>query len=357
MTIRHLFIAATALAGASALTVPWLDDGDTVATPTLAESVASMHHSSFDELNIRNAIYYRVRALVEARDFAALNALEDEYRTTRARTASGTWKLSEFHGAVQAALPASERNHGCLFPSEPILSSWVAATPSAPTPYLASATMIIDRAWCHRGDDFATDVPPPEIQWFRANIRAAEAFLSAHKKIVGKDPEYFAIMEQIYQAQGRDRSEFQLLLDEGTSKEPYYYRLYWNAFDYNMPQWSGGYAEIADAARYAVERTRMKDGLGAYARYFWYASERPCRICLASSIDWNMMKQSMRDVAERYPDPCYLAKFAWFGCKFNDREVARHYFDALGDRDGPDAWLDKDSWDKCRAFAGLQPFS
>src|SRR5262245_20126621 len=194
------------------------------------------------ELQIRQKVFDRVKALVDARDFAALNSLELDYRTSRTRTPSGTWNLGLFHGAVHAALGVSKPEDGCELGVEPFLKAWTAADPAAPAPYIASATMLLDRAACIRGDSYASDVPEAAWKPYHDNVRAAEQLLLTHKKDVAQDPEYYLLMEDIYRSEGRGQAEFQRLLDEASAREPYYYGLYWHAYSYNMPQWAGGIA-------------------------------------------------------------------------------------------------------------------
>lgn len=302
------------------------------------------------EIRVRWQIRNRVKALVAARDFAALNALEQAYRNTRARTPSGSWKLSEFHAGLLAALPESDPGMGCAYTGEPIIKAWIAAGPNVPTPYIAAANLLVARAWCFRGEAYAGDVPAEAWAPFHENIAQAHAILTTHKPVASQDPEYYAVLEDIYRAEGREPAEFQQLMDEATAREPYYYPLYWRSYTYYQPQWQGSGEDIDAAARYAVERTRDEDGLGAYARYYWYASSCGCRDWV-DAIDWEMMKLSMQDIAKRYPDAWNLASFAKFGCMFRDAEVARTYFDALGDDEGKAPWDDEGLWRSCRNLA------
>ena len=345
-------LCALALLLVPASTLAFLKAQDPPAAIAAPSRVSDTALAKSGELRVRQGIHDRVKALVDAQDFVALNQIEQEYQRTRARTPSGVWKLGEYHGGVKAALAKADGKSGCAFASNELLKAWTAATPSAPAPYLATATMLLDRAWCFRGEGFAATVSTDAWKPFHENMRAAEKILLAHKEVAAQDPEFYLLMEDIYRAEGRDRPEFQKLLDEAAAKEPYYYGLYGHAYYYNQPQWSGSTEAIEAAARYAVERTRKQDGLGAYARYYWSASAGNC-ICWAEAIDLETMKLAMRDVAQRHPDPWNLANFAKFGCEFNDREVARHYFDALGQNDGSVAWSDTISWQKCRSFAGL----
>jgi hypothetical protein len=299
----------------------------------------------------RQAIYDRVKRLVDARDFAALNSIGREYRSSRARTPSGIWKLEMFHGAVHAALPEATGVDGCAFSAETVLDDWMRADRSAPAPYIAAATMLLDRAWCFRGDDYGRNVSADAWEPYHENVDRAAELLAAHQDVASADPAYYSVMEDVYRAQGRSKADLEKLLDEASKREPYFYGHYFHAYLNYMPQWGGGPEEIEHGARFAVEKTGQQDGMGAYARYYWYASEAGCA-CWAEAIDWETMKLGMRDIAERYPDAWNLAHFARFGCTLNDRETARTYFKMLGAADVSEAWDSAESYRRCRAFAG-----
>ena len=319
--------------------------------PSAAASVEARDDGKITEMKARAIIYERVKVLVAARDFAGLDAIEHDYRTSRSRTGSGSWKLAEFHIGVELALPRAKREIGCPFAAEPFLNDWARADPAAPAPYIAKATMLVNRAWCFRGDGYASEVPENVWQLFRDDIDQAEALLTEHKAVAAIDPEYYAVMEIIFRAQSRSDGAFHALVDEATKREPYYYPIYWHTYTHAMPQWGGSSAAIERAARYEVSRTRKADGLGAYARFYWFAIVQDCD-CWTDAIDLPTMKLGMRDLADRYPDPWNLAHFARFACMFNDRETARTYFDKLGKEDVVEAWDSPESYQQCRAFAG-----
>lgn len=320
------------------------------ASPVLTRQAEISHQRKMAEWDMRWSIYDQVHVMLAKRDYAGLNAMEREFRTSRATTPSGIWKLEEFHDAVEAYLPTADSKDGCPYLAGEYLEEWLRTDPTSPAPYIAQATKLLDQAWCFRGDGFASQVAEDAWRPFHENIDAAYAVLMEHKRVASVDPGYYAVMIDIYRAQNR-KSELSALLDEATDREPYYYPIYANAYFSYMPQWGGSTAEIDELARYAVARTQKRDGLGAYARYYWYASSDNCD-CWTDAINWETMKLAMRDVATRYPDAWNLANFARFGCMFNDRETARSYFDKLGAVDVSIAWPDVESYRRCRAFAG-----
>jgi len=306
------------------------------------------------ELQIRQEIFDRVHTLVQARDFPGLAAMERQYLTARERTPSGSWKLQEFYLGLERALPPPAREVGnCQIPAGMFIDDWTKAAPNSPAPFIVRANMLVQSAWCVRGDGYAAEVAEDAWQPFHEGIEKAETTLTTHKRVASADPEYYAVMEDVYRSEGREPDEFQKLLDEATAKEPTYYGLYWNAYTYYQPQWFGSSADVDALARYAIKRTRSLDGTGAYARFYWHASGLSCG-CWLEAIDWPTMKAAMRDVAQHYPDPWNYANFARLSCQFADKDETKKYFAALKDDDGSAAWWgDKDAWQKCRTLAGM----
>jgi hypothetical protein len=357
MRTRYLLIALGALIVGSATTTAAVSNH----SASLAASKSDVSRirpaqraaGSPSEEAIRLQIGEQVHALFLDYKFQQLDAMEQSYRTSGERTPGGLPKLAQFHGWLQYTLPRAETNDGCAFAAGPILDMWQKKSPDSPSVYIARAASLVARAWCFRGDGYAAAVNDDAWAPFHENIAAAEQVLAEHRALVSKDPEYYVVMEDIYKAEGRDRAEFQSLLNEAAAAAPDYYPIYWGAYYYNQPQWYGSYEDIDAAARFAVEHTRAKEGLSVYARYYWHASEDNCS-CWTKAVDWPTMKKGMRAIADRYPEPWNLANFAKLACKMNDGPTAKAYFQALGKFDGSEAWAgDTAGWQQCRTLAGL----
>lgn len=304
------------------------------------------------ELGERWKIVRRVQKLVRARDYAGLSALARTYRVTRARTPSGTWKLAIFHGSIRAALPLPEPQQHCTFAAVKFLKRWRMATPRSPAPYIATGTLLLDRAWCYRGTKLAADTPPSVWPAYRRNVRHALTLLSRHRRIASRDPEFYVVMEDIYRAQGREKDQARKLFERASKRHPYYYGIYAHAYYDAMPQWGGSLELMDEIGRYAVERTRRRDGISTYARYYLSASVEGCE-CWKEAIDWPRMRESMIDLGQRRPEPWLFANFARVSCEMKDAETARLWFEKLGDGPGSEVWSSSDAnRQACRAFAG-----
>jgi hypothetical protein len=311
-------------------------------SPVASDAAPQPPASPLDELAEHQLVIDGVKTAIHRKDYKALNAMARVFRTQRSRTGSGIWKLSIFHSTVLAELGA--REGPCEERSADFLEGWIAAAPAEPAPYITRAAVIEEQAWCLRGRGLADSVSQPRFEAFAAKVDEARKILDEHRKTASIDPHYYTLMERILIDQGADKAEFKRLLDEATAREPDYHYLYFAAFRYFQPQWYGSHAEVDEIARYAAARTADTEGLGMYARFYWFALECGCSI--RESIDWPTMKSAMRDVMSRYPSDWNAANFVRISCSMSDPDEAVNWFDRVkGDYTA--AWSNQEEMQSC----------
>jgi hypothetical protein len=186
------------------------------------------------------------------------------------------------------------------------------------------------------------------LESFAAKADEARRLLDQNRDIAAVDPHYYAVMARLYIDQGAEKAEFRQLLDEATAREPNYHYLYFDAYRYFQPQWYGSDTEVDDLARYAAART-TGEGLGIYARYYWYALDCDCG-AIAKSIDWQTMKLAMSDVMAHYPSDWNAANFARISCEMRDPQEARRWFGRVKG-DHTIAWNNMEEMLRCQSMA------
>lgn len=292
------------------------------ATPVDTGQVAA---SSPDDEAQREAIFEKIRTAIAKDDFTSLSAMEDDFRSTRAQTPSGLWKLAVFYSGIQAYLAEGlERDSGCQYRKAQFVRRWASASPRNPAPFITDAALLWQQAWCIRGNGYADTVAADAWPKFTKGLAAADRTLERHRATASADPEFYAIKLQILGSQGASRAVFHDMIEEAIAREPYYHRTYFNAVFYLLPQWGGSYAEVEKFARFAAERTGTSEHSGYYARVFWSLEECGC-IAPAQAADWPTLKQAMRDVYDRYPVRWNAQYFADLSCKMGDRDESRRY--------------------------------
>ena len=239
------------------------------------------------------------------------------------------WKLGIFHASVQYDLSEGlNRASGCVSPNADFVRKWLEFDPRQPAAIVTAADLRMTNAWCHRGSGYANQVNEQQWEGFREETRAAFDILEESRALASADPEFYAVMASAYRASNKSWSDLADMLDEATSREPYYHRTYFRAAFSYLPQWGGSPGTLDQFARYAAERTSTSDKTGFYARIYWFLEDCDCASRIGAG-HWDDMKQSMRDIYERYPVEFNAQNMLDVSCKAGDEDEALYYMRAL----------------------------
>ena len=287
--------------------------------------------SRSNEIAERGQISAEVHRALAAKDFDALETLATRYREEKLRTASGLWKLTIYHYAIDDFFDKRRRDEGYWNDMEHLAQEWVAAFPGSPAAHLTVARVMVNRAWSIRGTGYANTVAEDSWQPFYEHVERSRSYLAAHKAVGMTDPGWYDEMAQIAAIQQWPEEDFTRMLEEGLEKEPGFYQLYFTAMNYYAPKWGGSAASIERFARESVERTRATDGWGLYARIYWYASQSQYgdNLFRLSDVNWNDMKKGMDDVLAQYADDWNIGHFAKFACLAGDKAKTAELLDQL----------------------------
>ena len=278
--------------------------------------------SAGDEIAARNKVFSEVKNLIAANDFNSLTTLEETYRTSRSRTASGYWYLGLFHAEVESfVLEGLTAAEGCVPLHADFVARWRAAVPTNPAPIIAEATMLLNEGWCYRGDGFANTVTPEAWAIFQDKLQAAYELLETNKQIASINPEYYAVQTTLYRGLNAPADKFKDLMDEATKREPGYYRTYTNGVFYHLPKWGGSWGEVDRFLRYAAKKSEKTDGSGLYVRILWNLEVCNCDI-IKEVADWPTLQASMRDVYQRFPNGRNREYFMKLSCKMGKPQEA-----------------------------------
>lgn len=299
-----------------------------------------------DRMVIKDA----VTKAMDHRDFAALDAMEQDLRSRRIRTASGLWTLSTFYDwFAEKAYTDDSANAGCR--KDPILfaQAWASVSPEKPGPVIAQAAALATYGDCVRGEGYGNQIPAERMAIYNDSARAAYRLLVKHKDIASIDPHYYKVMAELYRMLGLDRAAMSALLEEASRKEPYYYETYLAAALYYYPEWYGQPGDLGGLAKLAADRT-PEEGRSGYARLFWYTAA--CGCAYPSPAEWEIMKPAMMDIIKFYPGDWNAEGLARVSCKMRDAESTRRFF-GMVQSDTAQQWLSQQEHDACRALAGL----
>lgn len=305
------------------------------------------------ELEDRRAIGEQVSSLFMHEQFDELERLAQQFRTTEERTSSGLWKLTLFYSAINDVADGDEREEQYWESIEAKALRWVNAYPGSPTPHIAYAMILVGHAWMFRGSGWSDDVKQGNWKPFQEYLARAAKYLREHKDIADVDPRWYETMLNIACAENWDRERFNKLVNEATERHPYFYQIYFAAIDYLTPKWHGSKEQVEAFASFATEKTAAREGVGMYARVYWYVAQVQyrSRLFTESAVVWGRMKQGIDDVLARYPDQWNINNFAHFACLAWDGRETRELIERVQGAPIPQAWDSASQYEQCKTWA------
>lgn len=305
------------------------------------------------ELEDRRAIGEQVSNLFMREQFDELERLAQHFRTTEERTSSGLWKLTLFYSAINDVADGDERKEQYWGSIEAKALRWVNAYPGSPTPHIAYAMILVGHAWMFRGSGWSNDLKQGNWKPFQEYLARAAKYLWEHKDIADVDPRWYETMLNIACVENWDRERFNKLVNEATERHPYFYQIYFAAIDYLTPTWHGSKEQIEAFASFATEKTVAREGVGMYARVYWYVAQVQYRSGLftESAVAWGRMKQGIDDVLARYPDQWNINNFAHFACLAWDGRETRELIERVQGAPIPQAWDSASQYEQCKTWA------
>jgi hypothetical protein len=310
------------------------------------------------EQEVRAEIKAKAGVALRERDFAALNAMAEEYRTSDQRTPSGGAYLTYFYIGLEdyahqrAPLLAEGVNNAEWTGAVGMIQEWIAKAPS-PAAYIALAKLHLNWAWEFRGNDFAGNVNPLGWDPFFAKLRDARHALETSKAGASLDPEWYATSISLSRAEELDGTKRAMLFREAMTRFPYYQPIHFYIADAIHPKWGGSWLTLDRFAREeSVNATKEKDGFAMYARIY-VAVQRGCN-CLVvkdTNADWATLKLGFNDVISRHPSQWNIGYYAYFACAARDIDESRAIFGKLGEYNA-EIWNDqREDYDNCRTWA------
>lgn len=306
-----------------------------------------------DEHAERAAVMKKVGALMDARDFKALEQLAEQYRGTEARTSSGVWMLTQYYDGVSTYFNTRDKDPAVWNERAALATAWWNAYPDSPTPRLITAQLLVNTAWSYRGGGYARTVPRERWAAFRKQNAEAAEFIRKQKSVAVRDPYWYELTLLVGQRDGMEDAAYMAVFDEAAARYPRFYPLYFNAVSNFSPKWGGSGEAIEGFARHALKKVPRKDRAALYTRIYWVASQNQYGgdLFTDTNVNWRLMREGIDDVLAQYPTDWNLQNFAFFACRALDKPKTRQLMGRISAPPDREAWESFMAYDKCREWA------
>lgn len=323
-------------------------------TILLIPSVASSQ-KILTEHEVRNSIMNKAREHLVSQNFGALEELVEKYSNSNARTPSGVWKIGFIYAGIteisgNSKIPNEDQYWGF---HDDRYTSWIEEYPQSATAQIYYAKILLRKAWYYRGAGYANTVDKQQWALFYKFLNQASNHLDNFKDRSSKDPNWYEAKLEVAKGLGVDDDIYNNILDEALDLHPYYYPIYFSAINRFAPRWHGSLEMMESFAARSVELTRETEGVGMYARVYWYVSQSLYgdQLFTKSLISWDKMSQGIDDVLAKYPDQWNINNFAKFSCLARDKNKTRSLIMKISGEPLRNVWGDRDMFNFCKNWS------
>ncbi len=285
--------------------------------------------------------------LVEEK-FDDLDRMAGELRREKTRAAGGSWKLTEFYGALDEPTLTDKDTLDHMAH----LKRWVAQRPDSITARVALATSLHRWAWVARGNGMANTVTPEGWKLFDERIQESLDVLNAAANLHERCPQWYSEMMIVGLAQSWNEAKMREVFEHGIEFEPEYFRLYKQMANYLLPKWDGKPGDAVAFAASAADGVGGEQGDEIYFHIAVSVIGKNGGDFGVKEMDWQRIQRGYQAITTQYGTTGRLKnKMAWFAWKFRDAAVARQQFEQIGDRWDRGVWRNRERFDKARDWS------
>lgn len=163
------------------------------------------------------------------------------------------------------------------------------------------------------------------------------------------DPQYYAVLMTAGRAEQLDSNQVKDAFERGIQLEPDYFYLYKQYASYLLPKWFGHLGESAEFARNSADRLGGDAGDQLYFRIATALIRRGDGGFPVGQMDWARIQQGYASIAAQYGSTRGMKnELAFIAWKYNDVNVARQQFVAIGDKWSSGVWGNRQFFDRIR---------
>ncbi|TAG09808.1 MAG: DUF4034 domain-containing protein [Verrucomicrobia bacterium] len=286
-----------------------------------------------------------VLALLEKRDFIALEKRASDLRTQNSRYENGAWKLDHFYQAILLDRTASSE---LWMPREALHRAWSEAFPQSVTAQSAESAFWLEYAWHARGSGFANEVSPEQWQEFESRLARARERLMAS---LGDCPQRDLIFMRIALASQSSVATFRQLFENAKMREPSYLAHDLMQAQFLMTDW---YGEPGDWEAAALAEINRPSGLGVSGYALVVRDRRPFfdDVFRDTQASWALTRQGFEQLTQAHPASLELLNaYARLACIAQDADLAHSLFEKIDNRIVLESWGERKRFVQMRNWA------
>ncbi|MCA9800945.1 MAG: DUF4034 domain-containing protein [Cyanobacteria bacterium HKST-UBA02] len=268
-------------------------------------------------------LFPRVKDILLKEDFAALDKLASEFRSSKQMLSSGVWYLDDLILEIDN-LPYFDFDDNYKA-RVALLKKWTKQHPDSNLALCARAKVLKSFAWKARGDNYANEVT--EEGWKKFHARIAEG-IKALDLAKSKTVEWYSTRQSLAVGEDIERAKYDELVAESQKLYPDHDLVVWQKAHWLQPQWNGEGGEVDKYMKAEADKRGGTDGDILYARTAWGLNKSAFNLFEVADPDWDRVKRGFTALEKKYPDsPALRGELVILAMMKNDEETAASAFD------------------------------
>ncbi|HXI70556.1 MAG TPA: DUF4034 domain-containing protein [Verrucomicrobiae bacterium] len=237
-----------------------------------------------------------------AKDFSKLDDLANNYRTSKACSVSGVWKLESVYTGI---IPDEANSDDTWKQTLAMLHDWIQAKPDSITARVALADTLVSYAWKARGSGYANTVTETGWKFLGERLTEAVIVLKDAEHLQEKCPLTWYVMMSAALGLGVDKARYETLFQKAIASEPDFTGYYFAKAYYLSPRWHGNPGDMAAFLQKAADQIGGEDGDLFYARVAWYVQCLTGDVFDDPTLSWARVDRGFEVMEKRFPDSAY----------------------------------------------------
>jgi hypothetical protein len=280
---------------------------------------------------IAQDIAKKVQDMVDAKDYAGLDAYAAKLRAAKSAYASGFEQLDSFYSSFAKRF----KRNAPVSPYENLITfctDWMKANPKSPTAPVVLINVWREYAW--RAKETVNGVKPSEddLKNYPIRLHEAEKVFEEAKNLPEQCPHLYSSELIVAKDLQYDHSAFDKVFNDGVKLFPQYFSLYAQKLAYLMPTAMGALNEMEDFVSNQADKIGGIPGDIFYGRMVWQADRDKWdqKIFEKTKFSWSRTKKGLEELLRETDDPIRVqAELAKLAHSDGDDATAKVYYDQV----------------------------
>lgn len=285
-------------------------------------------------------------AVLEKRDFDALESNLDAFLKNKDRIDDGQWKFHIAMDGISGNAAQFNEDSATVEKLYSLIKEWVKEQPESVMAKTALVHATLSRAWLYRGMKVANDTSDQQISSFEKELQEAYRSLAGFKDDESANPEFYMAWLSFAVGAGVPAELTEAIYSKAIKEYPEYFYITLQYLVGKSERWSGDPNALPEALKRHAGNPEL------LARAMWHLVTYRENMDLQDSVSNQPVKEGFRILREKFNSPITANQVGFLACfKWHDAPAVEDAAAAIGNQPDLTIWIKSDNYNNCINWA------